>query len=162
MEESTGPTGPTEGSTGPDEEITRPTGPGEPVPLPVEETGPTGPTYIITLDELKTSQQALVRQETVDRIAVSKCMSPDAEELKRRLLQWVSLGLPDGFQIMSTTVTPPQKCSDGVTRPKFEYIEFLLGTTLESKLIALQEKLPGMLLSYSIPDSQLCLHVSKG
>lgn len=146
--------------TGPTSESISPAAPTEQGTGPTEES--TGPTYIITLDELKATQQALVHQEIADRNVISKCIEPDSEELKRRLLQWASVGLSDGFQLSSVSVSPPPKCSDGVVRSKFEYIEFLLGTTLTTKLLALQEKLPGMLLSYSLPDSQLCVHVSKG
>jgi len=140
----TGPTGPETGATGPTESLE------------------TGPTYIITFDELKQTQEALAYRETLDKAKVFMFVEPDSEEVKRRLLQWAGLGFPDGFQISSISLIQPSRCADGVTRTKFQYVEYLLGTSLSEKVQLLQSKLPGMLLSYSLPDSQICLHVSKG
>jgi hypothetical protein len=173
LEEATGPTGPTEeatgptGATGPTEEATGPT---EEVvntyteaeqlamtPAPVVEPNP----YIITLEELKATQEALFHKEAIDRSTLFQFVEPDPEELKRKLLHWAAAGLPDGFQITSISVEPPQKCMDGQVRTKFEYVEYLLRTTLYEKVLLLQAKLPGMILSYSLPDSQVCMHVSK-
>lgn len=182
-------TGPTEEATGPTGEPYIGSSGQLVYSTPVEETGPTGPTeeelhaqyilpngpptevvptpeptpvYIITLDELKATQQAISRKENVDRATVFRFVEPDPEELKRKLLHWAAAGLPDGFQIISISIEPPQKCMDGQVRTKFEYVEYLLGTTLYQKILLLQAKLPGMILSYSIPDSQVCIHVSKG
>jgi len=166
MEEPTGPTGPTEestGPTGPTEESTGPT----PVyniaeqfamsSAPAVEPNP----YIITLDELKATQEALSHKEILDRSTMLQFVQPDSEELKRKLLQWASSGLPDGFQLSSVPIEPPSRCVDGQTRSTFEYVEYLLGTTIYERFQSLQTKLPGMVLSYSIPGSQICMHVSK-
>jgi len=164
MEEATGPTGdtgPTEESTGPttEEDVNTYTEAEQlaMTPAPVVEPSP----YIITLDELKATQAALSHKETVDRSTMFRLVEPDSEDLKRKLLQWAAAGLPDGFQIFSISVEPPQKCMDGQVRTKFEYVEYLLGTTIYEKIVLLQAKLPGMMLSYSLPDSQVCIHVSK-
>jgi hypothetical protein len=157
-DEATGPTGPTT------EEATGPTGPvyteAEQLamnPVPTVEPSP----YIITLDELKETQEALSHKESLDRSTVIRFVEPDTEELKRKLLQWATVGLPNVFQLFSVSIEPPTRCMDGISRPKFEYIEYLLGTTIYEKFQLLQVKLPGMVLSYSLPDSQLCMHVSK-
>ena len=120
------------------------------------------PSYIITIDELKATQEALSHKESTDRSAVFRFVQPDSEELKRKLISWAASGLPDGFRLDSISIEPPSKCIDGQIRPKFEYVEYLLGTTLFERLQLLQSKLPGMALSYSLPDSQVCMHVSKG
>jgi hypothetical protein len=127
-------------------------------PVPVVELNP----YIITLDELKASQEALSHKEILDKSALFRFVEPASEELKQKLFQWASLGLPDGFQLYSVALEVPLKCSDGLVRSTFEYTEYLLGTTLSEKIQLLQAKLPGMVLSYSIPGPQVCLHVSKG
>jgi hypothetical protein len=127
---------------------------------PVSETPPSP--YIITLDELKATQAALTHKETIDRGRVFHFVEPDSEDLKRKLLHWAASGLPDGFQLSSVSIDPPPKCMDGQVRTTFEYVEYLLGTTLYAKFQTLQAKLPGMSLSYSIVASSVCMHVSTG
>jgi hypothetical protein len=117
--------------------------------------------YIITLDELKESQSATVAKENIDRISVLAFVNPDVEDLKRKLFQWTSLGFLPNFTIYSITLEPPNKCSDGVVRNTFEYANYLLATTLSAKFQELQSKLPGMTLSYSLPPSEIRMHVSK-
>jgi hypothetical protein len=160
-EEATGPTGPTTEATGPTEEATGPVyTEAEQLamnPVPTVEPSP----YIITLDELKETQEALSHKESLDRSTVIRFVEPDSEELKRKLLQWAASGLPDVFQLFSISIEPPTRCMDGISRPKFEYIEYLLGTTIYEKFQLLQVKLPGMTLTYSLPGSQLCMHVSR-
>jgi hypothetical protein len=154
MEESTGPT---EESTGPSSSYTE----AEQLamtPAPIVELSP----YIITLDELKATQEALSHKETLDRSTMLRFVQPDSEELKRKLLQWATFGLPDGFQLNSVSIEPPSRCIDGQIRSTFEYVEYLLGTTIYDRFQSLQTKLPGMSLSYSFPASQICMHVSKG
>jgi hypothetical protein len=127
---------------------------------PVEEPQ-SGPVYIITFDELVTSQQALLSKESADRIILQRFVSPDSEEMKRKLLQWAGLGFPDTFCIFSVSIDVPSKCSDGAVRNKFQYVEYLLEDTLGNKFQALAQKIPGMVLSYSLPENQVCMHVSK-
>lgn len=117
--------------------------------------------YIMTIDELQSTQEALKNKETLDRSTIFRLVEPDVEELKKRLIQWASLGFPDAFMLFSVAITPPLQCIDGAVRPIFQYIEYLLSSTLHDKLQALQTKLPGMVLSYSLPVNQVCIHVSK-
>lgn len=119
------------------------------------------PVYIITLDQLLESQQALSSKESTDRVALQRFVEPDFEEAKRKLLQWASLGFPEAFCIFTINIDVPTKCSDGVVRNKFNYVEYLLGDTLANKFQVLQQKIPGMVLSYSLPDHQVCMHVSR-
>jgi hypothetical protein len=117
--------------------------------------------FIMTFDELRTTQEAIQNKETQDRSAVFRFVEPDTEELKRRLLQWASAGFPDTYMIFSISVIPPSKCVDGETRTMFDYVNYLLSSTLYDKFQVLQAKLPGMTLSYSLPSNQICMHVSR-
>jgi len=127
-------------------------------PTPVVEPSP----IIITLDELKATQESIARKESVDKSTVFRFVEPDTEELKKKLLQWASLGMPDAFPIFSVSIEPPSRCLDGEVRSKFDYAQYLLETTLYDKFQILQAKLPGMALSYSLPDTQIYMCVSKG
>lgn len=117
--------------------------------------------YITTIDELRSTQEALRNKETIDKSTIFRFVEPDVEELKKRLLQWTSLGFPDTFVLFSVSITPPLQCSDGEVRSIFEYVNYLLQSTLYIKFQELEAKLLGMSLSYSFPTNQICMHVSK-
>lgn len=118
--------------------------------------------YIMTLEELTASQEALVSKETSDRLSVTRFVNPDPTRVRTRLLQWASAGFPNIFVLSSIELTPPTVCLDGVSRSAFQYVEYLTGTSLSDHVLALQQKLPGMSLSYSTPGTSVCIHVTKG
>ena len=124
----------------------------EPVPSP----------YITTLDELIGSAEATLKKESNDRALVQQISNPNPESLKTKLLEWASVGFPSAYEIISISLVPPSVCTDGQVRTKFEYVNYLLGMQLGDQLRVLETKLPGMALSYSTPDSRICVHVSKG
>lgn len=123
---------------------------------------PPEPTHIMTLEELLASQEALVSKETADRTAVSSFVNPDPTFVRTRLLQWAGLGFPDIFVLSALDLTPPTVCIDGASRNAFQYVEYLTGTSLSDHVRVLEQKLPGMSLSYSTPGNALLIHVTKG
>lgn len=135
-----------------------------PPPWPVDSVyvpPPPEPPYIMTLEQLVASQEALVSKETADLALVTTFVNPDPAMVRTRLLQWASLGFPNIFVLLSVDLTPPSVCLDGVARSRFEYIQYLTSTSLSDHVRALELKLPGMSLSYSTPGSTVCIHVSK-
>lgn len=123
---------------------------------------PPEPTHIMTLEELLASQEALIAKETADRATVSSFVNPDPLVIRTRLLQWAGLGFPNIFILTSLELNPPTTCADGVARNPFQYVAYLTGTSLSDHVLTLQQKLPGMSLSYSTPGNSLCIHVTKG
>jgi hypothetical protein len=119
-------------------------------------------TQIMTLEELITSQEALTSKESYDRIAMTQFANPDPTAVRTRLLQWAGLGFPNIFVLLSLELVPPTVCIDGVSRSPFQYVEYLTGTSLSDHVLVLQQKLPGMALSYSTPGNNIRIHVSKG
>jgi len=131
----------------------------EPVPEePVPEPSP----YIATLDELIGSAEATLKKESDDRALVQQISNPNPASLKTKLLEWASVGFPSAYEIISISLVPPSVCTDGQVRTKFDYVNYLLGMQLGDQLRVLETKLPGMALSYSTPDSRVCVHVSRG
>jgi len=128
--------------------------PTEPVPEPV-------PSYIATLEELITSTEAITRKENDDRILVQQISNPNPTSLRVKLLEWAGAGFPDAYEILSIVLVPPSVCADGQVRTKFEYVNYLLGMQLGDQLRILEQRLPGMMLSYSTPGSRICVHVAK-
>jgi len=166
---STGPTGPdssmdTTGPTGPDSSMdtTGPTGPTyttipqplNPVPLPA-------PNPIASLSELTNSHNAIVQRENRDRSSLYQLTNPNRGDVRTALLSWTSRGFPPNFTIFSVSVTPPPVCSDGVRRLFGDYVEYLLVTSITSKLTLLQPLLVGMIISYRITGNNLYIQVSK-
>ena len=118
--------------------------------------------YIATLAELLSSTEAVAKKESDDRFLVRQISEPNPVSLRTKLLEWAGLGFPDAYEILSIVLVPPSVCADGQVRTKFEYFNYLLGTQLGDHLRVLEQKLPGMLLSYSTPDNRVCVHVTKG
>jgi len=171
--EFTGPTGPTEG--------TGPTGTNEPGPTgPTEGTGPTGPTgpdlsmfptaatgpteapQIVTLEELMQSYAVVVAKQDADKQSLTGLVNPQREQYRPQLFQWAGLGFPSAFVVQSFELTPPNVCSDGVTRDTMAYLQFLLSpTTFDEVLEKIRALTPGIGVSFSFSGNSLRIHVSR-
>lgn len=156
-------------------------GPTGPYPLIVDPmgvtgfmaTGPTGEyfipyqptsvfsTYIMTIEDLMSSRDAIIHTETNDRSTLLDLSSPNENALRSSLFQWAGAGFPDIFPIASVSIIPPAVCSDGVTRVLFDYVPYLTGKSISEIMEVLQVKLHGMQLSYSLPNNGIMFHVSK-
>jgi hypothetical protein len=165
----TGPTGPAEptdatGPTGPTE-TTDATGPVYQTIalLPETETAPivVQPPPIATLDELMASHAVLVAKETADRAALAPLTAPTPEAYRPQLFAWAAAGFPGIYVVQSFNLTPPNICSDGVTRDVANYAWYLLGVEISSLLANIQSLLTGITVSYSFEGNALRIHVSK-
>ena len=181
--EGTGPTGPTgtnefTGPTGTNE-FTGPTGTNEPTgPTgPTGETGPTGPDLsmfptaatgpteapqIVTLEELMQSYAVVVAKQDADKQSLSGLVNPQREQYRPQLFQWAGLGFPATFIVQSFEITPPNVCSDGVTRDTMAYLQFLLSPiTFDEVLEKIRALTPGINISFSFSGNTLRIHVSR-
>ena len=162
INESTGPTGETgpTGDTGPTGE-TGPTGPDFSM-FPTAAAGPTEPPQIVTLEELMQSYAVVVAKETADKQALTGLTNPLRDQYRPQLFQWAGLGFPPAFIVQSFEITPPNVCSDGVTRDSMAYLQFLLSpTNLDAVLDNIRSLTPGILVSFSFAATILRIHVSK-
>jgi len=168
MIESTGPTGPTGTNEPVEVGPTGPTGPTGPDPsilalFPSAATGPTEPPNIITLDELLQSYDVTLTKEAVDKEALSVLIHPTRDQYRPQLFQWAAGGFQPIYIIQSFELTPPNLCSDGVTRDPMAYLQFLLTpTTLDTILDAIRALMPGIGVSFSFLGNTLRIHVSRG
>jgi hypothetical protein len=118
-------------------------------------------TTIISLDELLQTREAIVSSEANDRTKLLTLVNIDETELRNKLLVWATSGFLPNYILYEIQLG--SRCSDGVNRNCMEYITYL-GTTFEpvSSLNILQQRLPGMTLSYSYThDFTFRVHVSK-
>ena len=180
--EQTEPTGPT-GLTGTNEPIgtgptgeTGPTGTNEenfPI-MPVDPTGPIPYSFpsitnvtvedpqIVTLEELMQSHAVVLAKETVDKQSLTGLINPQREQYRPQLFQWAGLGFPTTFVVQSFEITPPNICSDGVTRDPMAYLQFLLSpTNLDAVLDNIRSLTPRINVSFSFATTILRIHVSK-
>jgi hypothetical protein len=149
------------GETGPGE--TGPTGPTyDPTLFPTAATGPVEPPQIASLEELMQSHAVVVTKETTDRQSLSGLINPLRDQYRPQLFQWAAAGFPPTFVVQMFDITPPNICSDGVSRDPMAYLQFLLNpTTFDTVLENIRTLMPGIAVSFSFSGNTLRIHVSK-
>jgi hypothetical protein len=151
---------PVEGPTGTiDETLYQPVeGTGAPEPSPE----PTGPTYLISIDELLSEQAVIQQREAKDKSELAKIENPpDINKLRQTLIQWAAQGFPYAFPLFSITLNPPLFCSDGVQRSLYPYIEYVYGHPIATLMNTLETKLQGIKLLNSYSGTTITIHVFK-
>ena len=157
--EGTGPTGTTEGVF-----PIMPVDPTGPIPysFPSATTVTIEEPQIITLEELMHSHAVVLAKEETDRQSLTGLVNPLRDQYRPQLFQWAGLGFPPTFIVQSFEITPPNVCSDGVTRDAMAYLQFLLSPiTFDTVLDNIRTLMPGILISFSFAGSTLRIHVSK-
>lgn len=141
------------------------------------ETGPTGPVFMgITLDSLTGGTAApprillsdllgdlsvLQQQESSDRAAVSALGTPNLGDIRTRMTAWVAGGMQGSCDLARVWMTPPNVCSDGVSRNFFDYIAFVSGKTVAEHLKAYQDILPEFEVGYRCSRTELVICVVR-
>lgn len=129
---------------------------------PTENTIVPEPAPIIaTMDELMASHAVIVAQEAADRATLAPLLNPTREAYRPQLFAWAAAGFPGIYVIQSFTFTPPNVCSDGVSRDIVGYAWYLLGVEIESVLATIQSMMTGIVVSYSFQGNVLKIHVSR-
>lgn len=156
--------GPT-GMTGPIEE-TGPTG-------MTGETGPTGSIYLmdlsggtpppprILLSDILGQVSVLQQQESTDGSAIAVLNTPNLDDIRTKMTTWVAGGMQGSCDLVRLTLTPPNVCSDGVSRNFFDYIQFVSGKTVAEHLQVFQDILPEFEVGYRCSRSELVLCVTR-
>ena len=111
----------------------------------------TGPTYIVTIDQLLSLQQVIANQEATDTANLQAIFVTPAEPMfQTQLTTWATLNFPASYPIASIQINPPSVCSDGVSRNYIDYSLFCLQATSFDLLVSqLQPQFVGILLSYT-------------
>ena len=118
---------------------------------------------MISVDELTSSAQFMVAQETLHRNAIAAIRDLSADVLRPILLKWALAGFPDDYIVWKVILGPPSVCVDGVSRTFHEYVDYLCAApdTLASFVSTLQFGLTGMTLSVSYDINTINVHVRK-
>ena len=124
-------------------------------------TGPTGPVYIATIDQLVTQQSLALAQENADRASLLPLSSPSSYVFTPALQAWASAGFPALGTLVTFTFNPPSPCSDGTTRTVYEYVSYLLGKDLGPATVALDAQFLGITVGYILQGNTVRLCVSR-
>ena len=124
-------------------------------------TGPTGPVYIMTLDDLQQYHDTIIQAESADKLNLTVITSPGSSGIQQKLIEWASAGFTHDYGVVTVSLNPPSTCSDGQSRTIQQYIEFLTGSNIMDLTTAFQTNFLGIVFSYSISGSTVTLHASK-
>ena len=118
-------------------------------------------TYLLTLDQLMTTQNSARQQETTDRTDLQALVTPNMNQLNPLFIQWAASGFPDNYTLLSFNIVSPSPCSDGVTRNMYDYISFLIGMDMSAAIVRFDGFFQGMTIAYNMTGSTLTIVVSK-
>lgn len=115
----------------------------------------------ITIDDILNSVEVITKKEADDKALLESIGAMPVDTLKEKLLQWAKLGFPNVYEIQKIIITPPTKCSDGVTRNLSDYIEYCSGKPIQDHVAGLQSKVSGMTISFANMNTYIAIVVSK-
>ncbi len=137
-----------------------PTGPTGPISF-VDLTGGTAAPPRILFSDLVGQVSVLQQQEANDRSALAVLASPNLEDIRTKMVAWVAGNMQGSCDLVRVTVTPPNVCSDGVSRNFFDYLVFLSGKTIVEHLAVYQELLPEFEVGYRCSRTELVICVVR-
>lgn len=114
----------------------------------------------LSLNDILGDHEIVVAKEQADKALLDQIGSQHVSTLKPKLVEWVGRGKPHAYPILTLSIEPPAKCSDGVQRTLPEYITFCSGKSIEQHVGLLQAKLSGMNVSFANMGGQVAIVVS--
>lgn len=129
--------------------------------FPPDIVAPPPPPDVLTLSELLSDQTIVLTKEAEDKALLETIWSQHIQGLKPKLLEWVMKGQPDGFPLVTLSIVPPARCSDGEVRNLPDYVTFCSGKTMEEHVGLLQAKLPDIRLSFANVGGLVCVTALK-
>ncbi len=124
-------------------------------------SGGTPPPPRILLTEILSNLAVLQQQEASDRAAFAFSATPNLEDIRNKLTAWIAGGKQGLCDLARVSMTPPNVCSDGVSRNFFDYIQFVSGKTLAEHVHVLQDILPEFEVGYRCSRTELVFCVIR-
>lgn len=121
-------------------------------------SGGTPPPPRILLSDILGQLSVLQQQEANDR---AMFVPPNVNDIRNRLIPWVAGGMQGSCDLARVWMTPPNICSDGVSRNFFDYIAFVSGKTVAEHLKAYQDLLPEFEVGYRCSRTELVICVVR-
>jgi hypothetical protein len=116
---------------------------------------------LISVETIMAATAVLQQKEAADGIAVSAISSASFETLQATLIQWGIAGFPTAYPLLSISLQPPARCSDGAVRELSEYVVFCSGKSLAEHVQELQAKLKDITVSYANILGDITILVSR-
>jgi hypothetical protein len=121
---------------------------------------------IIKIEEIENFSQRTLEYETMDRHVLQ---SLDYAVLKMALYTWAANGFLASYRayefpiLAKDEINDTIRCSDGNLRNIWDYISFILNSSIEDFIQSYEVNLSGISLSYSIQKNPyiLLIHVTK-
>ena len=115
----------------------------------------------ISIEDLMSTVEVLTRKEADDKAFLETVAAITPDQLRPKLVEWAMAKFPDFYEIYQIVVSPPQKCSDGVTRQIVQYIEFCSGQTIDYFVDRIRANVTGIRIDYSNRGSSVAILASK-
>lgn len=122
---------------------------------------PPPPPSILSIDDLLSSVELIARKEAEDKATLESIGGMSIGTLKERLMAWAVANFPNNFEVYAVSITPPAKCSDGVSRNLPEYIEYCSGKTIVQHVEALQQKVNGIIFTFANMGTHIAIIAAK-
>ena len=118
-------------------------------------------TPLITLDVLKETTQARTAKEAADKATLVALFDTAQNGLVNKLHAWAGTGFQQGYVVLSAPIAVPTACVDGVVRTLFDYVTYLLGSSLDAQVAALQSNVGGVTFGWSVPNGVVQVSVAE-
>jgi hypothetical protein len=115
----------------------------------------------VTMADILASQEVLLQTENMDRVILNSIGQMSADALRTILISWATAGFPNAYPIQDITITPPPRCSDGVTRNLADYITFCSGKSIQEHVAVLQDMLPDIAVAFCYTGASIQIVVSR-
>lgn len=129
--------------------------------LTIEMFTPPPPPPPISLTDILNDTQVLQQKEVADKATLESIGQMSYDELRKKLVEWAVRRFPNAYPINEIAVSAPNVCSDGVARPLQEYILYCSGKTLQQHIEVLQQRVDGIIVSFSYTGFSIQIVVSK-
>jgi hypothetical protein len=129
--------------------------PGMPPVAPIPPPGP------ITVDDILKEIEDVKLKELSDKNALEAIGNMSTDELKNKLIEWGKSGFPCPHVILQIPIHPPSICSDGIRRDLSQYIQYCSGKPIHEHVMLLQNKISGIILTFSNFGSYIGILVFK-
>ena len=74
---------------------------------------------------------------------------------------WRPLHFLRRFALLSVPIAVPSACVDGVVRTLFDYVTYLLGSSLDAQVATLQSNVGGVTFGWSVPNGVVQVSVAE-
>jgi hypothetical protein len=118
-------------------------------------------TPLVTLEALKESVGARTAKEAADRATLIALFDTAQNDLVNKLHAWAGTGFQQGYVVLSVPIAVPAACVDGVVRTLFDYVTYLLGSSLDAQVAALQANVGGVTFGWSVPNGVVQVSVAE-